>query len=42
VDAAALALDRRDLAPARQELQGVLEANPKHERAKRLLSLAGP
>ena len=42
VDAAALALDRRDLAPARQELQGVLEANPRHERAKRLLSLAGP
>ena len=39
VDAAALALDRRDLASARQDLHDVLEVNPKHERAKRLLSL---
>ena len=39
VDAAALALDRRDLAAARQDLHDVLEVNPKHERAKRLLSL---
>ncbi|HYZ90528.1 MAG TPA: MJ0042-type zinc finger domain-containing protein [Myxococcales bacterium] len=42
VDAAALALDRRDLAAARQDLQAVLEVNPKHERAKRLLSLVPP
>ena len=42
VDAAVLALDRRDLAPARQGLQAVIEANPRHERAKRLLSLAPP
>ena len=42
VDAAALALDRRELATARQDLQAVLEANPKHERAKRLLSMAPP
>jgi predicted Zn finger-like uncharacterized protein len=42
VDAAALALDRRDLAAARQDLQAVLQANPKHERAKRLLSLVPP
>ncbi len=40
VDAAALALDRGDLASARQGLQGVVEANSRHERAKRLLSLA--
>jgi hypothetical protein len=39
VDAAALALDRHDLATARQDLQAVLEVNPGHERAKRLLSL---
>ena len=42
VDAAALALDRHDLAAARQGLQAVLEANPKHERAKVLLSLVAP
>jgi predicted Zn finger-like uncharacterized protein len=42
VDAAALALDRHDLAAARQGLQAVLEANPKHERAKVLLSLVSP
>jgi len=42
VDAAALALDRLDLAAARQDLQAVLEANPRHERAKRLLSLVPP
>jgi predicted Zn finger-like uncharacterized protein len=40
VDAAALALDRRDLAFARSALQRVVEANPRHERAKALLSLA--
>ena len=42
VDAAALALDRHDLAAARQGLQAVLEANPRHERAKVLLSLVAP
>lgn len=42
VDGAALALDRRDLAAARRGLQAVIEANPRHERAKRLLSLAPP
>jgi len=42
VDAGALALDRHDLAAARQGLQAVLEANPKHERAKVLLSLVAP
>jgi len=42
VDAAALALDRRDLAAARTDLQAVLEENPKHERAKRLLSVLSP
>jgi hypothetical protein len=42
VDAAALALDRHDLAAARQHLQAVLEGNPKHERAKVLLSLVAP
>jgi hypothetical protein len=42
VDAAALALDRRELATARQDLQAVLQANPRHERAKRLLSMAPP
>ena len=42
VDAAALALDRHDLASARQGLQAVVQANPRHERAKRLLSLAQP
>ncbi|HYV66363.1 MAG TPA: MJ0042-type zinc finger domain-containing protein [Myxococcales bacterium] len=42
VDAAALALDLRDLAAARQGLQAVVEANPRHERATRLLSLAPP
>lgn len=39
VDEGALSLERRDLAAARQALQGVIEANPRHERAKRLLSL---
>jgi len=42
VDAAAIALDRADLASARQGLQGVVGANPMHERAKRLLSLTQP
>ncbi|HYR19380.1 MAG TPA: MJ0042-type zinc finger domain-containing protein [Myxococcales bacterium] len=43
VDAAALALDRGELASARQGLQRVVEENPAHERAKRLLlSLAQP
>jgi hypothetical protein len=42
VDAAALALDRHDLAAARRGLQAVLEANPQHERAKVLLSLVAP
>jgi hypothetical protein len=40
VDAAALALDRRDLAFARSALQRVVEVNPRHGRAKALLSLA--
>ncbi len=42
VEAAVVALDRHDLAAARQSLQGVVEANPRHERAKRLLSLVPP
>ena len=42
VDAAALALERGNFASARQGLQAVVEANPRHERAKRLLSLAPP
>ena len=41
VDAAALAIDRHDLASARAILQRVIEENPRHERAKALLSVAG-
>ena len=39
VDAAEVALDRQELAADRQGLQRVLEENPKHERARALLTL---
>jgi predicted Zn finger-like uncharacterized protein len=42
VEAAAIALDRGEAGPARQGLTHVLQENPKHERARRLLSLLPP
>jgi cbb3-type cytochrome oxidase subunit 3 len=42
LDAAVLALERRDLAGARTAVEKVLEANPRHERAKRILSSVAP
>jgi hypothetical protein len=40
VDAAAVALDKGERAAARQALEKVLQTNPHHERARRLLFLA--
>ena len=42
VDLAAISLDGGDTAGARTLLEGVLRRNPKHERARRMLSLIAP